>query len=73
VPQERADASPRRLYGSLGGLAPECLEHCDDLLDRIEIGAIGRQEEALGPSGSNGAAPLSAKKSGRQQTFRPSF
>ena len=31
-----------------GGLAEESFEFGEDLLDRIEIGTVGRQEEQLG-------------------------
>lgn len=34
--------------GSLGGLAHEVLELGEDLLDWVEVGAIGRQEQELG-------------------------
>jgi len=47
VLEERSDAFPCGLDGSLGSLAQERFELCEDLLDRIEIGTVGRQEEEL--------------------------
>lgn len=52
--EEGSDATPSRLDGSLGSLAQERFELCEDLLDRIEIGTIWRQEEQLGSDGSKG-------------------
>jgi len=54
--EERADATPGSVEGALGGLAREMFELGEDLLDGIEIGAIGRQEEELGAGGADGAA-----------------
>jgi len=39
-----------------GGFAQQGLEFGKDLLDRIEVWAVGRQEEELGAGGANGAA-----------------
>ena len=50
--EELADATPCGFDGALGGLAQEGLELGEDLLDRIEVGAVGWQEEepcACGP------------------------
>lgn len=33
--------------GSAGGLAQEVLELCEDLLDRVEVGGVGRQEQQM--------------------------
>jgi len=41
----RADAAPSVFDGPLGGFAHSVFELGEDLLDRIEIGAVGRQEE----------------------------
>jgi hypothetical protein len=43
--EERADAAPSVFDGPLGGFAHSVFELGEDLLDRIEIGAVGRQEE----------------------------
>jgi len=48
VLEECSDASPGRFNGSLGGFSEQCLELGEDLLDRIEVRAIGRQEKELG-------------------------
>ena len=39
--------------GPLGGFAHEVFELCEDLLDRIEIGAIWRQEQELGSNATD--------------------
>ena len=54
--QERADACPCGLNGSLGGFSKQELELGEDLLDRIEVGTVWRQEEQPGADGTNGAA-----------------
>ena len=41
---------------ALGGLAEQGFELGEDLLDRIEVGTVGRQEEELGAGGADGAA-----------------
>jgi len=46
--------SPGRLDGSGIGLARESFEFGEDLLDGIEIGTIGRQEEEARAGGANG-------------------
>ena len=43
--EERADAAPSVFDGPLGGFAHSVFELGEDLLDRVEIGAVGRQEE----------------------------
>jgi hypothetical protein len=54
--KERADTPPRALDGALGGGSQEGLELGEDLLDGIEIGAVGRQEQELATRGADGAA-----------------
>ena len=54
--EEVADALPGGFDGSLGGLAQQGLELGEDLLDGIEVGTVGRQEEQLGAGGADGAA-----------------
>jgi len=56
VLEKCSDAFPCGLDGSFGSFAQEVFELCEDLLDRIEIGTIGRQEEELGSNGSKRAA-----------------
>lgn len=46
--QECSDPSPCFLDGSCLGLADECLEFGEHHLDRVEIGAVWRQEEEMG-------------------------
>jgi hypothetical protein len=43
--QERTDALPGGLNCGFGGFAQQRFELGEDLLDRIEIGTVGRQEE----------------------------
>jgi hypothetical protein len=38
------------------GLADQVLELGEELLDRVEVGAVGRQEEEMGAGGPDGAA-----------------
>jgi hypothetical protein len=52
--EESADAPPSGLDGALGSFAQKRFELGEDLLDRVEIGAVGRQEEELGAGGSDG-------------------
>ena len=42
--------------GSFGGLAEQQLELGEDLLDRVQVGRVGRQVQQLGPDGADGAA-----------------
>ena len=42
--------------GPLGGFAHEMLELGKDLLDRVEIRAVGRQEKKLGADAADGVA-----------------
>ncbi len=48
VVKECADTPRCRRDAALGGLAPRCLEFGEDLLDGIEIEAVGRANEQLG-------------------------
>ena len=43
-----ADGLPKAFDGSLGGLSQQGVELGEDLLDRIEVGRVFRQEEELG-------------------------
>jgi len=54
--EERSGASPGGFDGALAGLAHEVLELGEDLLDRIEIGTVGRQEDEPGAGGADGVA-----------------
>ena len=46
--------------GARLGLAQEVLELGEDLLDGIEVGRVGRQEEELGACGADGSTDGSA-------------
>jgi hypothetical protein len=54
--EELADAAPSGREGSLGGTSEQRLQLGEQLLDRIEVGAVGRQEEQLGASLVDGLA-----------------
>src|ERR1700761_5701747 len=54
--EQRTDPAPGGFDSALCGLAQQRLKLGEDLLDGIEIGIVGRQEEQLGPDGSDGAA-----------------
>jgi hypothetical protein len=60
-----ADACPGALDGSFGCFSQQMFELGEDLFDRVEIGAIGRQEEqpcAGSPDrGTNGSALVAAE------------
>ena len=43
--EEGSDAPPRGGGGALGGFSQEMLQLGEHLLDRVEIGTVGRQEE----------------------------
>src|SRR6185312_6533105 len=45
--EELADFAPGCLVGSLLGLSHQMLELGEELLDGIEVGAVGRQEEEV--------------------------
>jgi len=46
--EEGADALPCVFDGALGGFSEQQLELGEDLLDRVEVGRVGRQEQELG-------------------------
>ena len=52
--EQGADGFPNALRGSLLGFSRQLFELCEDLLDRIEVGRILRQEEAPRAAGANG-------------------
>jgi len=58
--QQLSDVSPGLFDGPGFGLAQQSFELGEDLLDRVEVGAIGRQEEQLGAHASNGSAHSTA-------------
>ena len=45
--EKAADGGPKAVDGSLGGLAQERLELGEGVLDRIEVGRVGRQVEEV--------------------------
>ena len=45
--EESADALPRCFDGAFRGLAQQRLEFREHLLDRVEIGRVGRQEQQV--------------------------
>ena len=49
--EDATDGGPQSFDGSLGGFAQERFELGEGHLDRVEIGAVGRQEEKLGAGG----------------------
>lgn len=51
-----ADGVPQGIDCALGGLSQQCLELGKRILDRIEIGAVGRQVEEHGSDRLNGGA-----------------
>jgi hypothetical protein len=53
--EQRADAFPDGVSGALVGFSKQRLELGEGLLDRVEGGAVGRQQEAMGAGVSNGA------------------
>jgi hypothetical protein len=53
--QQGADALPGCLDGSLSSLSEQGFELGKSLLDRIEVGAVRRQEEELCAGGADGA------------------
>jgi hypothetical protein len=42
--EELTDALPCGLDRAFAGFAEQGLELCEDLLDRVEVGTVGRQE-----------------------------
>lgn len=51
--EKAADPAPNTFNGTLFGFAEQDFELCEDLLDRIEVGAIGRQEDKPGAGGAD--------------------
>ena len=49
--EQPADGGPQAVDGALGGLAQKRLELGEGLLDRIEVGGVGRQVAQLGAVG----------------------
>jgi hypothetical protein len=45
--EQFADSGADGFHGSGGSFAQEVLELCEDLLDRIEVGRVFRQNELL--------------------------
>jgi hypothetical protein len=61
VVEQVSDAPPRCFMGSFCGFAPEMFELCKDRLDRVQIGAVGWQEQepcADGPDCVSDGGPL---------------
>lgn len=56
VIEEVTDLAPCCLDGALGSFSQEVLEFGEDLLDRVEVRAVGRQVEELGALGPDGRA-----------------
>ena len=54
--EDRSDPGPDGFDAAFGGLSEQMFELCEDLLDRIEIGTIGRQEEEMRAGRSQGGA-----------------
>ncbi len=54
--EQCADALPCGVDGALCGFAQEQLELGEDLLDRVEVGGVGRQEQQFGTRGPDGFA-----------------
>ncbi len=52
VLEKIADATPDAIDGAFFRLAEQDFELCEDLLDRIEVGAIGWQEDKPGAGGA---------------------
>jgi len=52
--EQGADALPCCFVRSLGGLTEHVLELGKDLLDRVEVRAVGRQEEQVSARGADG-------------------
>lgn len=53
--EQRADAFPDSVSRTLVGFSKQRFELGEGLLDRIEVGAVGWQQEAMGAGVSNGA------------------
>jgi hypothetical protein len=63
--EERAEAPPGVFDGPLCGVAHSVFELGEDLLDRVEIGAVGRQKEHARASsadhGTDACSPVGAE------------
>ena len=51
-----SEAVPCRVDGSLAGFWRQMFQLGEDLLNRVRIGRIGREENALGSGGANGVS-----------------
>ena len=51
-----SDGVPQTCYGSLLGLSEQGLEFGEGVLDRVEVGTVGRQEEQAGAPAASIAA-----------------
>ena len=54
--KEPTDAAPGGLGGARIGYAQQGLERGEDLLDRVEVGGVRRQEQEFGAGGPDSAA-----------------
>ena len=63
--EEATDREPEGFAGSFGGLAQERLQLGEGELDRVEIGAVGRQKEQVGAAGVNQLGDLRALVAGQ--------
>jgi hypothetical protein len=59
VLEQAADAAPNTFRGALLGLAKQDSQLCEDLLDRIEVGAVRRQEDEPRVDGADSPADRS--------------
>ena len=63
--EQSSDAPPSRLEGPLGRLSHEMFELGEHLLDRVEVWAVGWQEDEPGAlpanGGTDGVAPVAAE------------
>ena len=53
VAEELTDAFPGFFGGSFGGFAKQMLELCEELLDWIEVGAVGGEKQQSGAGGAD--------------------
>lgn len=54
--EERSDAPPCFFVGSFGGFAEQVFELGEDLLDWVQVRAVGRQEQQASALGADGGA-----------------
>lgn len=52
--EQRSNPLPDGLDGSLLGFPEQGFELCEDLFDRVQVGAVGRQEDEPGTSPADG-------------------